>query len=205
MPDNETQTAAAAAAEGNAALEPFDAWASRNRRRAALDGAWRVEVSERVLHGAVTRSVTSWHDRAQSQPLPPRQKQRQQRAVPPRPKQPSCRTMGTQRSQPNAKQQRSALRSAANHRKQRARALRRVFLAVLAYVRWWRCMMASLALRDMPIVSATSPASPAKRRHSRRLDGEAAPEVVDDSSPPRPKRAAPSAPPPGLRQGFLLG
>ena len=203
MPDNEEQPTPPAAEATNAPLEAFDSWASRVRRRATLDGAWRVEVSERVQRDAVTRSVTSWHDRAQPQPQPPRQKQQQQRTMPPRRKQPSCRTLGTQTSRSNAKQQRSALRSAANHRKQRARVLRRVLLAVLAYVRWWRAMMATLALREMP-TSATSPASPGKRRHSRRLDGEAAPEVSDVTSPPQPKRVAPSAPPPGLQKGFLL-
>ena len=92
----------------DAALEAFDAWASRNRRRAALDGAWRVEVSERVQRDAVTRSVTSWHDRAQQQPQPSRQRPQQQRTVPQRQKQPSRRALGTQTSRPNAKQQRDS-------------------------------------------------------------------------------------------------
>ena len=65
-------------------------------------------------------------------------------------------------------------------------------------------MMVTLALRDVPN-GAASPASPGKRRLSvESLDGEAAPVVSDVSSPPQPKRAAPSAPPVGLRQGFLL-
>ena len=205
MPDNESQTPPPPAVADNAPLEAFDSWASRNRRRAALDGAWRVEVSERVLRGAVTRSVTSWHDRAQSQPQPSRQKQRQQCSVPPRRKQPTRRALGTQTShEPTKKQQRSALRSAANHRKRRVRALRRVLNVVLFYVRLWRAMMVTLAMRDVPHGTA-SPASPGKRRHSDEpLDGEEAPEVGDVPSPPQPKRPTPSAPPPGLRQGFLL-
>ena len=212
MPDKQAQASSPAAAAADVPLEAFDSFASRHRRRATLDGAWRVEVSERVQAGAVTRSVTSWHDRAQPQPLPPRQKPQQQHDMPQRRKQPTRRALGTQTSRPNSKQQRSALRSAAHHRKQRARALRRVLLAVLASVRWWRAMMVALALRDAP-VGATSPASPGKRRLSAEtLDGEAAPEVSDAASPPQPKRAAPSAPPPrspsgnpGLRAGFLLG
>ena len=207
MPDKETQTTPLPAVATDAPPEAFDAWASRNRRRATLDGAWKVEVSERVQRDAVVRSVTSWHDRTQSQPQPSRQKQ-QQRAVPPRPKQPTRRALGTQTSQePSKKQQRSALRSAANHRKSRARALRRVLNVVLFYVRLWRAMMVSLAMRDAPIGTA-SPASPGKRRHDvETLDDEAAHEVSDAASPPQPKRVAPSAPPPrtGLRTGFLLG
>ena len=187
------------------ALESFDTWASRHRRRAALDGAWRVEVAEQVLRGAVRRSVTTWHDSMPQPPLPPRQPQQQQRAVQPQKKQPKRRAMGTQTlRQPTKKQQRSALRSAANHRALRLRALRRVLLVVRFYVRLWRAMMATLALRDRPVDA--SPASPGKRRLSAEpLDGEAAPAVDDVASPPQPKRAAPSAPPSaGLRQGFLL-
>ena len=188
------------------ALEPFDAWASRQRRRASLDGAWRVEVSERVLRGAITRSVTSWHDHALQQPQPPRQKQQQQRGTPARQSKPVRRAMGTQTSsRPNAKQQRSALRSAANHKRQRARALRRVQLAVLFYIRLWRSMMATLASRDVPVGNAL-PASPGKRRLSAEsLGGEEVPETSDAASPPQPKRAAPSAAPAGIRRGFLLG
>ena len=188
------------------ALESFDSWASRHRRRAALDGAWRVEVSERVLRGAVTRSVTTWHDCAPQPPLPPRQGQPRQRTVHPQQKQPSRRGMGTQTPrQSNAKQQRSAARSAVRHKQIRARALRRVLRVVLFVTRLWRAMMISVALRDEPITSA-SPASPGKRRLSTEpLDGETAPAVDDVASPPQPKRAAPSVPPSaGLRQGFLL-
>jgi len=69
--------------------------------------------------------------------------------------------------------------------------------------------MATFALRDAPIAGATTPASPGKRRLSAEpLDGETAPAVDDAASPPKPKRATPSAPPlvqpTGLRSGFLL-
>ena len=187
------------------ALESFDAWASRHRRRAALDGAWRVEVAEQVLRGAVRRSVTTWHDNTPQPPLPPRQPQQRQRVVQPQQKQPSRRGMGTQMpQQPNAKQQRSAARSAVRHKQIRARALRRVLHVALFATRLWRAMMATLASRDRPVDA--SPASPGKRRLSAEpLDGEAAPAADDIASPPQPKRAAPSAPPSaGLRQGFLL-
>lgn len=187
------------------ALESFDAWASRHRRRAAHEGAWRVEVSEQVMRSAVRRSVTTWHDNAPQPPLPPRQSQQRQRVVQPQQKQPSRRAMGSQMPrQPNKKQQRSALRSAAHHRALRLRALRRVQLVVLFYVRLWRAMMTTLALRDVPVDA--SPGSPGKRRLSAEsLDGETAPAADDVASPPQPKRAAPSAPPAraGLRRGFL--
>jgi hypothetical protein len=49
------------ALDHNVGAEAFDAWASRQRRRATRDGAWKVEVSERVVHGALIRSVSSWH------------------------------------------------------------------------------------------------------------------------------------------------
>lgn len=205
MADNEAAPPSLPAVASGPALENFDSWSSRHRRRAALDGAWRVEVSERVQHGAVTRSVTTWHDQQQQQPQPSRQKQ-QQRVVPTRQKPLSRCAKGVQTSQPiSQKKQRSALRSAANHKRQRARALRRVLRAVLFVTRLWRKMMTSFALRDKPITSA-SPASPGKRRLSAEpLDSESAPAVGDVASPPQPKRATPSAPPPaGLRQGFLL-
>ena len=77
-------------------------------------------------------------------------------------------------------------------------------LVALFYVRLWRSMMVTLALRDRPVDA--SPGSPGKRRLSAEpLDGETAPAADDVASPPKPKRAAPSAPPSaGLRSGFLL-
>ena len=108
------------------------------------------------------------------------QRPQQQRTVPQRQKQPSRRALGTQTSQqPSKKQQRSALRSAANHRKHRVRVLRRLLNVVLFSVRLWRAMMVTLALRDVPI-GVASPVSPGKRRLSAEsLDGEAAPETID--------------------------
>lgn len=105
----------AAAHGGAAVLEPFEQWAARNRRRAARDGAWRIECSERVNRegGGVARSITTWHDterraqRAQRREVPVRQ--RQQRP-------PSRRAMGTQQPQQTARQRRSARRSATHHK-----------------------------------------------------------------------------------------
>ena len=160
------------------ALESFDAWASRHRRRAAHEGAWRVEVSEQVMRSAVRRSVTTWHDNAPQPPLPPRKSQQRQRVVQPQQKQPSRRAMGSQMPrQPNKKQQRSALRSAAHHRALRLRALRRVQLVVLFYVRLWRAMMTTLALRDASSarracgrVAGLTRQAPPLRRVARRRD-----------------------------------
>ena len=170
----------------------------------------RVEVSERVWRGAITRSVTTWHQ-TPSQLLhqPPRQEQPRKRVVPTRQQQPTRRAMGTQMpKKPNAKQQRSLQRSAAHHKELRARALRRAFLVVRLAVRLWRRLETERATRAPR--AAASPTSPSKRRHSPPpnaqllLTGPGAPEMTDDASPPRPKRATPSVPPAGLRQGFLL-
>ena len=49
---------------------PFDEWAFVQRRQAALDGAWKVEVSERVMHDRTIRSVTSWHSDAKQLSTP---------------------------------------------------------------------------------------------------------------------------------------
>ena len=57
--------AAAAGAACGVNAEAFEEWASRQRRRAALDGAWKVEVTERmVVGGGTIRSVATWHDNA---------------------------------------------------------------------------------------------------------------------------------------------
>ena len=48
--DSTPAAAAGGACEQREAV-PFDEWASVQRRRAALDGAWKVEVSERVVNG----------------------------------------------------------------------------------------------------------------------------------------------------------
>ena len=202
---------AEAAAVEVESTDTFLAWASRHRRRAAHDGAWKVEVAERVLRcGARVRTVSSWHD-AQKQRAPQRRSQHR-RAMPSselpasshRAKEPQ---QGD--SKRNSKQRKSARRSAAHHSAARLRVLRRVITRVLFYIRLWHTHMATLALREGPSDS------PSKRRRSiELLDDDcagamgtpaAAPDVLD-CSPPEPKRAAPSAPPPtGLRQGFLLG
>lgn len=196
-------TAAAGDARG-APLEPYDAWASRQRRRAALDGAWRVEVTERsTLHGVV-RSVTTWHDQLQQKHQPQRQV-RAPRSMPTRQQQPSRRAMGTQQpQQPTVKQRRSRERSAAYHKQQRVRALRRVLLVVRLAVRLWRRLeteRAACALR-----ATASPTSPSKRRHSPPagaqllLTGSVArsDDAGDAALPPSPKRGL-------FTKGFLLG
>ena len=67
--EREAKAAAAGAAHMPEA-EPFDQWASRQCRRAALDGAWKVEVSERVVGGTIMRSVASWHYNAKQLDAP---------------------------------------------------------------------------------------------------------------------------------------
>ena len=112
-------TSAAAASVAQESAEPFDEWASRQRRRATLDGAWKVEVWERVLpDGGRIRSVATWHDTAKKQPTPQRRAQRQGSVESGRSQQPSKRsaTDELRPQQQTARQRRSALRSAAHHR-----------------------------------------------------------------------------------------
>ena len=74
---NATPAAAAGASSGRAA-ESFVEWASTQRRRAALDGAWKVQVTERLLpDGGCIGSVVTWHDNA-GQPSTPVRRGRQQ-------------------------------------------------------------------------------------------------------------------------------
>ena len=49
--------AAEATSEAAEQADDFLAWASRHRRRAARDGAWKVEVSERTLQHATGHSL----------------------------------------------------------------------------------------------------------------------------------------------------
>ena len=206
MPDDEQPPPAVASA---VALEPFDSWASCQRRRATLDGAHRVEVSERVWRGAVTRSVTTWHQTPSQLHQPPRQEQPRPCVVPTRRKQPARHAMGTQTSKkPNSKQRRSLQRSAAHHKRERFRVLRRAFLVVRLTVRLRHRLETE---RDACVLhAAASPTSPPKRRHSPppveqlQVTGESEPKVADAASPPRPKRAARSPGPAGLQPGFLL-
>jgi hypothetical protein len=95
-----------------AANDPLLLWASRHRRRAALDGAWKVEISEKTSRRLTIRSITSWHwhDETAREPLP-----RAMRTPMPS-YQPTHTT--TARSAPAAKQQEPAARSA--HRRQRS-------------------------------------------------------------------------------------
>jgi len=204
---------AEAAAVGKEGADTFLAWASRHRRRAAHDGAWKVEVSERVLRcGARLRTISSWHN-AQEPASPLRRARRQRGTAASDKQQPSSRHATKARQldpkKPTSKQQRSAKRSAAHHSAARLRALRRVLRVVLFVVRLRRVHTASIVLCDAPTDS------PSKRRRATELLGDACASTMSmcaevhnvlNCSPPEPKRAAPSAPPSaGLRQGLLLG
>jgi hypothetical protein len=178
--------AAAAGAGGEEDVESFDAWASRQRRRAALDGAWKVEVTERVVHGNTIRSVASWHDNAKQPGTPLRRAQQQCSSE-------SARS-GTQQdtSSPHpprqtARQRRSALRSAAHHKLMRLRVLRSHVLAVRFLVRLSRLLPAPSADR---MLHAQLPA--VKRRHSPTPEEPSMDRPADDgcaAPPPPPKRA----------------
>jgi hypothetical protein len=182
--------AAAAVAAHGADAEVFEEWASRQRRRAADDGAWKVEVTERVVDGNIIRSVASWHDNAVHAGRTPMRRAQQHGNTPARPPQQQAASRG-QRAGPtrqSSRQRRSMLRSAAHHRKVRWRALRRSLLAVRFLVRLSRLTTNARALREEP--------SPGKRRHSPPPPESTcgpirlwAPDSV--ALPPPPKRAQP--------------
>ena len=174
-----TTTAAAAGVACDGEVEPFEQWASTQRRRATRDGAWKVEVTERVVGGTITRSVASWHDNAKQQGAPLRRPEQQGSDAPVRSGvQQAASSSRSQRQ--TARQRRSALRSAAHHRKVRLRLLGYLH-AVRSLVRMSRLAATTRAIRDV--------SSPGKRRHSpppaaMGLNGD----NVDAASPPPPKR-----------------
>jgi len=140
--------AAAGAATGDAA-ESFVDWASKQRQRAARDGAWKVEVAERTVDGNIERKVTSWHDSGMRQHTPSRRAPQQGGVSADRPQQQSARS-ATDEQHPQrqtARQRRSALRSAAHHRSRRLRALRKLWLVVRCVVRLLHLSATSRALR----------------------------------------------------------
>ena len=135
--------AAAAGAGCSDESEPFVSWASTQRRRAALDGAWRVEVAERFVHGVRVRSVTSWHN-VQQQHASSRRVRPQRGVSAGSDARPAA---GEHPQRQTARQRRSALRSAAHHKRVRLRALRSHLLAVRFLVRLLRLSKAARALR----------------------------------------------------------
>ena len=170
--------------------ESFDQWASRQRRLATSDGAWKVEVTERLVCGAPLRSVTSWHDSAKQRPASSRRTQPFGRDKSTRPQQQSpCSTADLQHPQrKTSRQQRSALRSAAHHKLMHLRALRSVWLVVRFLVRLSRLAVGSRAIR----VESTgkrrhSPPPDVQQQHLHRLALDALGEG-DVTSPPPPKR-----------------
>lgn len=156
MEEDRSAPAAAAGAGRADDFEAFDEWASRQRRRATLDGAWRVEVTERVVRGSTIRSVTTWHDNVKQAGTPLRRAGERGKG-----------TTGRSRVQqdasaPNpprqtARKRRSALRSAAHHRKVRLRLLG-CMTAVRFLVRMSSLAAAARAMREALL--------PSKRRHS---------------------------------------
>ena len=179
MEEERTAPAAAAGAGRADDVEPFEQWASTQRRRATRDGAWKVEVTERMVCGSIIRSVTSWHDSAKQIGTPVRRACQPSKVVSGRPESQQD-TCSPHPPRQTARQRRSALRSAAHHRKVRLRLLGHL-TAVRFVVRMSRLAAAAHAFREAP--------SPGKRRHSPPplvlgcLDGD------DDAAlPPCPKR-----------------
>ena len=196
-----------AAAAAPAAQLPFEDWASMQRRRALRDGAWKIRCEEHHAAGVVTRSVSTWHQaepgiggcrksqhfsraprrsraarrqsRASTSGAPLGQQAQRGSSSPASPKLPKQ----------NARQRRSAQRSAEYHR---ARADAAASASVTASI-------ASTALS-----AAAAPSLPSKRE---RGDGEPPlnelPLVPGGEVPAA--GALPQRPAKGLRACFLLG
>ena len=170
----QTATADAAGAGGTGFCEPFEEWASTQRRRAALDGAWKIEVTERVVHGSTIRSVTSWHDKAKQHRSPSRRAEQLEVDVSARSAESGSVADPSHPDRQTARQRRSNLRSAVHHQHVRLR-LRSHMLAVRFLVRLSRITVAARVLRDA--------LSPGKRRHSPQpLDSALVYSVNDDDA-----------------------
>ena len=200
-------TAGSDAAAASAAQLPFEDWASTQRLRALRDGAWKIRCEEHYAAGVVTRSVSTWHHaepdiagRRKSQrtgraPRRSRAARRQSRAsasgapLGQQAQRGSSSPASPKLPKQNARQRRSAQRSAEYHR---ARADAAASASVTASV-------ASTALS-----AAAAPSLPSKRE---RGDGEPPlnelPLVPGGEVPAA--GALPQRPAKGLRAGFLLG
>ena len=77
-------TSAAPAGVAWETAEPFDAWASRQRRQATYDGAWKVEITEQVRGGVRTRTVISWQGIDKQQRAPSRRAPQRSDSMPDR-------------------------------------------------------------------------------------------------------------------------
>ena len=114
-----------------AAAEPFARWATRQRRSALRDGAFKVVVTEQVQRYAVTRTVASWHGSNADRDSRSRNVKESGKSAPSRRTSKSA-GASTRRTpvaepidpprHPTARQRRSALRSAANHELRRKQA-----------------------------------------------------------------------------------
>lgn len=128
------------------AHESLITFASRHRRRAARDGAWKVEITERSSRGVTTRSIVSWHwhDESAREPQPQASRTHTSRA---------SRTRARSSPSRTARQQRSFERSAARHHHIARTRLRAALLAALAAVRLRRALCA-LQLRRLRLRGA---------------------------------------------------
>ena len=111
-----------------AAAEPFARWATRQRRSALRDGAFKVVVTEQVQRYAVTRTVASWHGSNADRDSRSRNVKESGKRAPSRrtskPAGASARRTPAAEPidppwQPSAKQRRSFARSAAHHEQMR--------------------------------------------------------------------------------------
>ena len=141
-----SDVASSSASPTTDAHESLITFASRHRRRAARDGAWKVEITERSSRGVTTRSIVSWHwhDESAREPQPQASRTHTSRA---------SRTRARSSPSRTARQQRSFERSAARHHHIARTRLRAALLAALAAVRLRRALCA-LQLRRLRLRGA---------------------------------------------------
>lgn len=179
------------AAPATDAHESLITFASRHRRRAARDGAWKVEITERSSRGVTTRSIVSWHwhDESAREPRPQASRTPTWRA---------SRTPARSSPSRTARQQRSFERSAARHHHLARIRLRATLIAALAAVRLRRALCA-LQLRRLRLRGALLAVVAAVRlRHVPLAVRTATHHLPDPVPTPPAASAAPPPPPPTL-------
>lgn len=193
-----------------ATAEPFADWASAQRRRAVRDGAWKVRCEERCEDGAVLRAVSTWHSvgpdcrRRQSTgssrvPRHSRSTRRRARASGSSGSpnlsalSGSCESAAPTGRIRNARQKRSAERSAQHHAKLVAEA------GKAAAGEAETAAPVSIAAAD---ISAAAPAPSSKRERDDEPSGAL---LSMTGGAVAASAALPQRPLKGLRVGFLLG
>ena len=183
-----SDVASSSASPTTDAHESLITFASRHRRRAARDGAWKVEITERSSRGVTTRSIVSWHwhDESAREPQPQASRTHTSRA---------SRTRARSSPSRTARQQRSFERSAARHHHLAHIRLRAALIAALAAVRLRRALCA-IQLRRLRLRGALLAVVAAVRLRRVPHAVRTAPHHLPDPPVPTPPAASAAPPPP---------